>query len=72
MLLIQNNFFVLFNLYHLKKAEPFKVWLAEVGRVRIEESMDPELIAERLVATYERKSYTHEWINQRLRAISVC
>lgn len=53
-----------------KKAEPFKIWLAEVGRERIEETMDPELIAERLVATYERKGYTREWINQRLQAIS--
>ena len=53
-----------------KKAEPFKVWLAEVGRDRIEETMDPELIAERLVRTYERKGYTREWINQRLMAIS--
>lgn len=53
-----------------KKAEPFKLWLAEVGRDRIEETMDPELIAERLVATYERKGYTREWINQRLQAIS--
>ncbi len=53
-----------------KKAEPFKLWLAEVGHDRIEETMDPELIAERLVATYERKGYTREWINQRLQAIS--
>ena len=53
-----------------KKAEPFKLWLAEVGRERIEETLDPELIAERLVATYERKGYTREWINQRLQAIS--
>ena len=53
-----------------KKAEPFKLWLAEVGRDRIEETLDPELIAERLVATYERKGYTREWINQRLMAIS--
>ena len=53
-----------------KKAEPFKLWLAEVGRERIEETMDPELIAERLVSTYERKGYTREWINQRLMAIS--
>jgi len=53
-----------------KKAEPFKIWLAEVGRDRIEETMDPELIAERLVRTYERKGYTREWINQRLMAIS--
>ena len=53
-----------------KKAEPFKGWLAQVGRDRIEETMDPELIAERLVSTYERKGYTREWINQRLQAIS--
>ena len=53
-----------------KKAEPFKLWLAQVGKDRIEETLDPELIAERLVATYERKGYTREWINQRLQAIS--
>ena len=53
-----------------KKAEPFKLWLAQVGRERIEETLDPELIAERLVSTYERKGYTREWINQRLQAIS--
>ncbi len=52
-----------------KKAEPFKLWLAQVGRERMEETMDPELIAERLIATYERKGYTREWINQRLQAI---
>ena len=46
------------------------MWLAQVGRERIEETLDPELIAERLVATYERKGYTREWINQRLQAIS--
>ena len=53
-----------------KKAEPFKLWLAQVGRERIDETLDPELIADRLVATYERKGYTREWINQRLMAIS--
>ena len=52
------------------KAEPLKLWLAQVGRERIDETLDPELIAERLVATYERKGYTREWINQRLQAIS--
>ena len=46
------------------------MWLAQVGRNHIEETLDPELIAERLVATYERKGYTREWINQRLQAIS--
>ena len=53
-----------------KKAEPFKLCLAQVGRERIEETLDPELIADRLVSTYERKGYTREWINQRLQAIS--
>lgn len=53
-----------------KKAEPFKLWLAQVGKERIDETLDPELIADRLVATYERKGYTKEWINQRLMAIS--
>ncbi len=53
-----------------KKAEPFKLWLAQVGKERIDETIDPELIADRLVVTYERKGYTKEWINQRLMAIS--
>lgn len=53
-----------------KKAEPLKLWLAQVGRERIDEALDPELIAERLVSTYERKGYTREWINQRLMSIS--
>ena len=43
-----------------KKAEPFKLWLAQVGKERIEETLDPELIAERMIATYERKGYTRE------------
>ena len=53
-----------------KKAEPFKLWLAQVGRERIEETLDPELIVNRLVTTYERAGYTREWINQRLQSIS--
>ena len=53
-----------------KKAEPFKLWLAQIGRERIEETLDPELIVDRLVYTYERRGYTREWINQRLQAIS--
>jgi hypothetical protein len=53
-----------------KKAEPFKLWLAQVGRERIEEILDPERIADRLVSTYERLGYSKEWINQRLQAIS--
>ena len=48
------------------KAEPFKLWLAEVGRERIEETIDPELIIERALETYLKKGYSREWINQRL------
>ena len=53
------------------KAEPFKMWLAQVGRERIEETIDPELTIERALGTYLRKGYTREWINQRLQAIQV-
>ena len=53
------------------KAEPFKLWLAQVGRERIEETIDPELIIERALETYLKKGYTREWINQRLQAIQV-
>ncbi len=53
------------------KAEPFKLWLAEVGRERIEETIDPELTIERALTTYLRKGYTREWVNQRLQAIQV-
>ncbi|MEF9880620.1 MAG: Bro-N domain-containing protein [Clostridia bacterium] len=53
------------------KAEPFKMWLAQVGRERIEETIDPELTIERALETYLRKGYTREWINQRLQAIQV-
>ena len=53
------------------KAEPFKLWLAQVGRERIEETMDPELTIERALETYLKKGYTREWINQRLQAIQV-
>ncbi len=53
------------------KAEPFKVWLAQVGRERIEETIDPELTIERALATYLKKGYKREWINQRLQAIQV-
>lgn len=53
------------------KAEPFKMWLAQVGRERIEETIDPELIVDRAHATYLKKGYTCEWINQRLQAIQV-
>jgi len=53
------------------KAEPFKMWLAQVGRERIEETIDPELTIDRALVTYLKKGYSREWINQRLQAIQV-
>ena len=53
------------------KAEPFKLWLAQVGRERIEETIDPELTIDRALETYLKKGYSREWINQRLQAIQV-
>ena len=52
-----------------KKAEPFKMWLAMVGRERIEEIIDPELTIERALDTYAKKGYSPEWINQRMQTI---
>jgi hypothetical protein len=53
------------------KAEPFKLWLAAVGRERIDETIDPELTIDRALSTYLKKGYNREWINQRLQAIQV-
>ncbi|MGN1405573.1 MAG: BRO family protein [Erysipelotrichaceae bacterium] len=53
------------------KAEPFKLWLAEVGQERIEETIDPEQAIDRALETYAKKGYSREWINQRLQAIQV-
>ena len=53
------------------KAEPFRRWLAQVGRERIEETIDPELTIDRALETYLKKGYSREWINQRLQAIQV-
>ena len=46
------------------KAEPFKMWLAEVGKERIDEIIDPELTIDRALETYAKKGYSKEWINQ--------
>ena len=54
-----------------KKAEPFKMWLAQVGRERIEETIDPELSIDRALETYQKKGYSDEWIHQRLLSIRV-
>ena len=53
------------------KAEPFKMWLAQVGRERIDEIEDPEMGIDRLMETYLRKGYSKEWINQRLKSIEI-
>lgn len=53
------------------RAEPFKMWLAEVGKERIDEIIDPELTIDRALEGYARKGYSREWINQRLQAIQV-
>ena len=53
------------------KAEPFRAWLAQVGRERIEETIDPELTIDRALEAYLKKGYTREWINQRLQTIQV-
>ncbi len=53
------------------KAEPFKMWLAEIGKERIDETIDPEITIDRALETYLKKGYTREWINQRLQSIQV-
>ena len=54
-----------------KKAEPFKMWLAQVGSERIDEIADPELTISRALETYKRKGYSDSWINQRLKSIEI-
>lgn len=53
------------------KAEPFKLWLAEVGKERLDEIADPELAMERAIRTYKAKGYSDDWINQRLKTIEM-
>ena len=52
-----------------KKAEPIKLWLAHLGKERIDEEFDPEITINRALETYRRKGYSDDWINQRLKAI---
>lgn len=54
-----------------KKAEPFKMWLAQVGRERIEETIDPEQAIDRALETYLKKGYSEDWVHQRLLSIRV-
>ena len=53
------------------KAEPFKLWLAQVGRERIEETIDPEIAIDRALETYQKKGYSDEWIHQRILSIRI-
>ena len=53
------------------KAEPFKLWLAQAGRERIEETIDPEQAIDRALETYLKKGYSEEWVHQRLLAIRI-
>ena len=53
------------------KAEPFKLWLAEVGKERLDEIADPEITIERAMNTYKAKGYSDDWINQRLKSIEM-
>ncbi len=53
------------------KAEPFKLWLAQIGRERIEETIDPEQAIDRALETYQKKGYDTDWIHQRILSIRV-
>lgn len=54
-----------------KKEEPFKLWLAQVGKERIDEAYDPEIAINRALDIYRKKGYSEEWINQRLKTIDI-
>ena len=54
-----------------KKAEPFKMWLAQVGRERIDETIDPEISIDRAIQNYRRLGYSENWINQRIKSIEI-
>ncbi|HLD73078.1 MAG TPA: BRO family protein [Candidatus Nanoarchaeia archaeon] len=65
------NAFRLIQSIPSKKAEPFKMWLAQVGKERIEEIENPELAQDRVKEYYELKGYPHDWIDKRLRGIAI-
>lgn len=55
-----------------KKAEPFKMWLAQVGSERLDEIADPQKAIDRAIVTYRDKGYPEEWITQRMMTIKTC
>lgn len=65
------NAFRLIQSVPSKKAEPFKMWLAQVGKDRLEEIENPELAQERMKSLYEKKGYSKDWIDKRLRGIAI-
>ena len=65
------NAFRLIQSIPSKKAEPFKIWLAEVGKERLDEIENPELAQERMKELYEQKGYPKDWIDKRLRGIAI-
>ena len=71
MSLIHNNSSALSSLFHHQKAEPFKLWLAQVGYERVQEIENPELAQERMKLIYEQKGYPKDWIDKRLRGIAI-
>jgi len=65
------NAFRLIQSIPSKKAEPFKMWLAQVGKERLDEIENPELAQERMRQLYEQKGYSQDWIDKRLRGIAI-
>jgi len=65
------NAFRLIQSIPSKNAEPFKMWLAEVGKERLDEIENPELAQERMKRIYEQKGYSKDWIDKRLRGIAI-
>jgi len=65
------NAFRLIQSIPSKKAEPFKMWLAEVGKERLDEIENPELAQERMKELYEKKGYPKSWIDKRLRGMAI-
>ena len=55
-----------------KKAEPFKLWLAQVGSERLDEIADPQKAIDRAIAMYREKGYSEDWITQRMMTIKIC
>lgn len=67
----KKNAFRLVQSIPSKKAEPFKMWLAQLGKERLDEIENPELAQERMKELYEQKGYPKDWIDKRLRGIAI-